>query len=154
MGALAGKRELMEMIAPSGNVYQAGTFNGNPVSIKAGLAMLKQLDSSFYTTMNSKSQKLRKGLDDVIENNGLNFHVAGLSSMFQIYFKEGDVLDYNDAKSADTKGFTAYFHKLLEGGIFIPPSQFECCFLSKAHSDEDIQITLENVDEALKVVKK
>ncbi|SCG85068.1 glutamate-1-semialdehyde 2,1-aminomutase [Methanobacterium congolense] len=154
MGALAGKRELMEMIAPSGNVYQAGTFNGNPVSIKAGLAMLKQLDSSFYTTMNSKGQKLRKGLEDVLENNGLNFHVAGLSSMFQIYFKEGDVLDYKDAKSADTQGFTAYFHKLLEGGIFLPPSQFECCFLSRAHSDEDLQITLENVDEALKVVKK
>ena len=154
MGALAGKRELMEMIAPSGNVYQAGTFNGNPVSIKAGLAMLKQLDSSFYTTMNSKGQKLRKGLEDVLENNGLNFHVAGLSSMFQIYFKEGDVLDYKDAKAADTQGFTAYFHKLLEGGVFIPPSQFECCFLSKAHSDDDIQLTLETVDEALKVVKK
>ena len=154
MGALAGKRELMEMIAPSGNVYQAGTFNGNPVSIKAGLAMLKQLDSNFYTTMNSKGQKLRKGLADVLENNGLNFHVAGLSSMFQIYFKEGDVLDYKDAKAADTQGFTAYFHKLLEGGVFIPPSQFECCFLSKAHSDDDIQLTLETVDEALKVVKK
>ena len=154
MGALAGKRELMEMIAPSGNVYQAGTFNGNPVSIKAGLAMLKQLDSNFYTTMNSKGQKLRKGLADVLGDNGLNFHVAGLSSMFQIYFKEGDVLDYKDAKAADTRGFTAYFNKLLEGGVFIPPSQFECCFLSKAHSDDDIQLTLETVDEALKVVKK
>jgi glutamate-1-semialdehyde 2,1-aminomutase len=154
MGALAGKRELMEMIAPSGNVYQAGTFNGNPVSIKAGLTMLKQLDSNFYTTMNSKGQKLRKGLDEILENNGLNFHVAGLSSMFQIYFKEGDVLDYKDAKAADTQGFTAYFHKLLEGGVFIPPSQFECCFLSRAHSDDDIQLTLETVDEALKVVKK
>lgn len=154
MGALAGKRELMEMIAPSGNVYQAGTFNGNPVSIKAGLAMLKQLDSNFYTTMNSKGQKLRKGLADVLGDNGLNFHVAGLSSMFQIYFKEGDVLDYKDAKAADTRGFTAYFNKLLEGGVFIPPSQFECCFLSRAHSDDDIQLTLETVDEALKVVKK
>mgnify|MGYP001156508497 FL=1 len=154
MGALAGKRELMERIAPSGNVYQAGTFNGNPVSIKAGLTMLKQLDSSFYTTMNSKGQKLRKGLADVLENNGLNFHVAGLSSMFQVYFKEGDVLDYRDAKVADTQGFTAYFHKLLEGGVFIPPSQFECCFLSRAHSDDDIHLTLETVDEALKVVKK
>ena len=154
MGALAGKRELMEMIAPSGNVYQAGTFNGNPVSIKAGLTMLKQLDSNFYTTMNSKGQKLRKGLADVLENNDLNFHVAGLSSMFQIYFKEGDVLDYKGAKAADTQGFTTYFHKLLEGGVFIPPSQFECCFLSRAHSDDDIQLTLETVDEALKVVKK
>lgn len=154
MGALAGKRELMEMIAPSGNVYQAGTFNGNPVSIKAGLAMLKQLDSNFYTTMNSKGQKLRKGLADVLGDNGLNFHVAGLSSMFQIYFKEGDVLDYKDAKAADTRGFTAYFNKLLEGGVFIPPSQFECCFLSRAHSDDDIQLTLKTVDEALKVVKK
>ncbi|MBP2045509.1 glutamate-1-semialdehyde 2,1-aminomutase [Methanobacterium aggregans] len=154
MGALAGKRELMEMIAPSGNVYQAGTFNGNPISIKAGLTMLKQLDSSFYNSMDSKGQNLRKGLSDLLEGNGLNFHVAGLSSMFQIYFKEGDVMDYKDAKAADTRGFTAYFHKLLEGGVFIPPSQFECCFLSRAHSDEDIQITLEKVDEALKVVKK
>ena len=80
--------------------------------------------------------------------------LAITNAMFQVYFKEGDVLDYRDAKVADTQGFTAYFHKLLEGGVFIPPSQFECCFLSRAHSDDDIHLTLETVDEALKVVKK
>ncbi|WP_414468615.1 glutamate-1-semialdehyde 2,1-aminomutase [Methanobacterium sp. ACI-7] len=153
MGALAGKKELMEMIAPSGSVYQAGTFNGNPVSVTAGLAMLSQLDSSFYNEQDKNGDILRKGLREIVEDNGLNFNVVGLSSMFQIYFTGDEVLDYSSAKSADTERFNSYFHELLKRGVFIPPSQFECCFLSLMHSKEDIEKTMESVDSALKIIK-
>ena len=150
IGALAGKKELMKMIAPSGTVYQAGTFNGNPISITAGLAMLKQLNSDFYTESNKKGTSLRTGIQDILDDNDLNFKVTGLSSMFQLYFTDKEVYDYNSAKSADTEKFNHYFHTLLKNGVFIPPSQFECCFISSMHDDEDIQKTLEAVAKAIK----
>ncbi|AEG17519.1 glutamate-1-semialdehyde 2,1-aminomutase [Methanobacterium paludis] len=153
IGALAGKKEFMDMIAPSGTVYQAGTFNGNPVSIKAGLTALKQLDSNFYSEMNLKGNKLRAGIQEILDSQNLDFKVAGLSSMFQIYFTDRDVLNYEDAKSAETDIFQIYFNKLLQDGVFIPPSQFECCFLSLMHDDDDIQKTLEVMENAIKTVK-
>jgi len=153
IGALAGKKELMEMLAPSGNVYQAGTFNGNPISVTAGLATLKQLNHNFYSEMNLKGEKLRKGINDILEENNLNYQAVGLSSMFQIYFTKKDVWNYEDAKTAQIDKFTHYFHSLLNNGIFIPPSQFECCFLSIMHSDNDIQNTLEIIDKEMKNIK-
>lgn len=153
MGALAGKKELMEMIAPSGSVYQAGTFNGNPVSVTAGLTMLKQLDAGFYKELGKKGDVMRDGLKDILRDNRINYNVAGLSSMFQIYFTDEDVYDYSSAKSSDTEKFNQYFHELLKKGVFIPPSQFECCFISLMHDNEDIEKTLESVDSALKSIK-
>lgn len=150
IGALAGKQEYMERIAPQGDVYQAGTFNGNPISITAGLAALKQLDKSFYAKQDEKGQYLRKGIEDILEDQKLNYNVAGLSSMFQIYFTDKEVYDYKDAKTADTEKFQVYFHKLLENGVFIPPSQFECCFISKAHTEDVLDHTLSVIGEAIK----
>ncbi len=154
IGALSGKKELMEMIAPSGNVYQAGTFNGNPISVTAGLATLKQLNRAFYSEMNSKGDSLRNGINDILLDAGLNYIVAGLSSMFQIYLTEREVWNYNDAKTADTEKFTVYFRTLLKKGVFIPPSQFECCFLSLMHNEEDIEHTLEIIDYGMKTIKE
>jgi glutamate-1-semialdehyde 2,1-aminomutase len=151
MGALSGKKELMEMIAPSGNVYQAGTFNGNPISITAGLATLKQLDGNFYKQLNYKGQYLRDGIEKTLEDHGLDFKVAGLGPMFQLYFTNRDVLNYKDAQSSDTGRFTKYFHRLLDAGVFIPPSQFECCFISLAHGEEELEYTLDVIDQALKL---
>jgi glutamate-1-semialdehyde 2,1-aminomutase len=153
MGAIAGKKELMEMIAPSGNVYQAGTFNGNPISVTAGLAMLKQLDNKFYAEMNKKGEILRTQIQDTLDDNSLNFKLVGLSSMFQIYFTENEVYDYVSAKSADTEIFGKYFHTLLKEGVFIPPSQFECCFISLMHSEDDIQKTAEIIGNFMKNLK-
>ncbi len=153
IGALSGKKELMEMLAPSGNVYQAGTFNGNPISITAGLATLKQLNNSFYSAMDTKGEILRKGIQDILEDHNLDYQVAGMSSMFQIYFTENEVWNYEDAKTADTEKFTTYFKTLLKEGVFVPPSQFECCFLSKMHDDVDIQDTLNIIDMAMKKIK-
>lgn len=151
MGSLAGKREYMEMIAPSGNVYQAGTFNGNPISVSAGLATLKQLDDSFYKDLSDKGNYMRKGISDILDEQGLQYQVAGLSSMFQLYFTDKKVMDYKDAKTSNTDKFTKYFHNLLGVGVFIPPSQFECCFISLFHNEEDLEHTLEAIEQALKV---
>ena len=153
IGAISGKKELMEMLAPSGNVYQAGTFNGNPISITAGLATLKQLNNSFYSAMNTKGDSLRDGIQDILDVHNLDYQVAGLSSMFQIYFTENEVWNYEDAKTADTEKFNIFFQTLLNKGVFIPPSQFECCFLSKMHDDVDIQNTLDIIHEAIKTIK-
>lgn len=152
MGALAGKKELMEMIAPEGAVYQAGTFNGNPISVTAGLTMLNQLNSSFYDELDKKGNIIRSGIQDILDDNNLDFKLMGLSSMFQVYFTDNEVYDYKSAKLADTEKFTTYFHTLLENSIFIPPSQFECCFLSLMHSDEDIQKTLDAIEKSIKAI--
>jgi glutamate-1-semialdehyde 2,1-aminomutase len=150
IGALAGKKEFMEMIAPAGTVYQAGTFNGNPVSITAGLAMLNQLNNDFYAESEKKGNTLRTGIQDILNDNNLDYNIVGLSSMFQLYFTDKEVYDYTSAKSADTEKFNQYFKTLLKKGVFIPPSQFECCFISSMHDNEDIQKTLEAVEKAVK----
>jgi glutamate-1-semialdehyde 2,1-aminomutase len=153
IGALSGKKELMEMLAPSGNVYQAGTFNGNPISITAGLATLKQLNKNFYSVMDKKGNILRTGIQDILDIHNLDYHVAGLSSMFQIYFTDKEVLDYEDAKTADTEKFDIFFQTILNKGVFIPPSQFECCFISLMHSDNDLEKTLNIFDNGMKTIK-
>ncbi len=149
-GALAGKNEYMERIAPSGDVYQAGTFNGNPISITAGLTTLKLLDENFYAQLNKSGQYIRDGIRNILEEQHLEYRVAGLTSMFQLYFTEKDVWDYKDAKTANTEKFALYFHELLKEGIFIPPSQFECCFISLKHSSGELDFTLEAVEDVIK----
>ncbi|MCC7563593.1 MAG: glutamate-1-semialdehyde 2,1-aminomutase [Methanobacterium sp.] len=154
MGALAGKKEFMERIAPSGDVYQAGTFNGNPISIIAGLETLKNLDKKFYQDSETKGLKMRRGLQDILHDASLEYQVAGLSSMFQLYFTSNEVWDYAQAKTADTDKFARYFHSLLSNDVFVMPSQFECCFISKVHSSHDIEITLEAMAEAIITAEK
>lgn len=150
MGAIAGPRRLMEHISPAGDVYQAGTFNGNPVSVTAGIVTLKELTEDLYKELNKKGEMVRKGIRDILEDNGLEFYLAGLSSMFQVYFTQGKVKDYSSAKTADLEIFKKYFHGLLKGGVFVPPSQFECCFISAAHRKEDLNTTLEVIEESIK----
>ena len=151
IGAYAGKKEIMEMIAPSGPVYQAGTFSGNPVSIQAGLSTLKKLDYQFYGDLNAKSDTFRTHVEDIVEDLKLDLQVVGLSSMFQIYFTPLPVMNYELAQFADKDRFLVYFRELLKNGVFIPPSQFECNFISGSHTTEDLEKTAEAIEKALKV---
>ncbi|MCC7550087.1 MAG: glutamate-1-semialdehyde 2,1-aminomutase [Methanobacterium sp.] len=153
MGAFAGKKEFMGRIAPAGDVYQAGTFNGNPISITAGLETLKHLDNKFYQDLEMKGLKIRRGIEDILEDASLEYQVAGLASMFQLYFTNEPVWDYAQAKTSDTDKFTQYFKTLLDNEVFIAPSQFECCFISQAHSPEDIQVTLEAIENGIKTTE-
>jgi glutamate-1-semialdehyde 2,1-aminomutase len=154
IGAFAGKKQYMEMIAPSGDVYQAGTFNGNPISVTAGLKTLEQLDNKFYNELNFKGKKMRNGIKDILEDASLGYQVSGLSSMFQLYFTDEDIWNYAQAKSADTEKFSHYFEILLKNGVFIPPSQYECCFISIQHSTENISKTLEIMEDGIKTLKR
>ena len=154
MGAFCGKREIMELIAPQGPVYQAGTFSGNPISVQAGLSTMSQLDDKFYKDLESKGNFLRSEIRATVEDKDLNIQPVGLASMFQIYFNENDVYNYEDAKASDSDRFLVYFRELLKEGVFIPPSQFECNFISSAHSMEDIEKTSQAIDNALRVAFK
>jgi glutamate-1-semialdehyde 2,1-aminomutase len=145
MAAFAGKEEIMKTIAPSGKVYQAGTYSGNPVSVTAGLATLNFLRASgeaFYSEMERKCRAIVKPIEQAIRESGLKLQINHLASMFQVFFTENSVYDYKTAKTSDTDKFMRYHTKLLEKGVFVPPSQFETCFISCTHSTEDIEKTV------------
>ena len=139
----------MELIAPQGPVYQAGTFSGNPISVQAGLSTLSQLDDKFYKDLERKGNFLRGNIESIIDDEQYNIQCVGLASMFQIYFNPAPVYNYADAQESDRRQFLRYFKSLLKQGIFIPPSQFECNFISNAHTMEDIQKTSDAIEIAL-----
>lgn len=151
MGAFCGKKEIMELVAPNGPVYQAGTFSGNPISVQAGLSTLKQLNKDFYTSLNKKGEFLRSNIRDIVDELSLEISPVGLGSMFQIYFNPNEVTNYAEAQESDSERFLVYFRQLLKEGVFIPPSQFECNFISSAHEMEDLEKTANAIRESLKV---
>jgi glutamate-1-semialdehyde 2,1-aminomutase len=154
LAAYAGREEIMRMIAPSGKVYQAGTYSGNPVSVAAGLATLKILRGrkGFYSELEQKCVKLVRGLETVAGDLGLKVRVNRVGSMFQMFLTEEPVFDYASAKKADNKKFMVMHRKLLEQGVFVPPSQYETCFLSIAHSERDLVETVDSYEVALQSI--
>ncbi len=152
LAAFGGKREIMQNISPIGKVYQAGTFSGNPVSATAGytiLRILHQKKNEVYPMLEKNCVELSKALADTAKRYKIPAQVHNIASMWQIFFTDQQVTDYGCAKKSDIQMFTAYFHELLRQGIFIPPSQFETCFLSTAHNGEDLKHTIEAFDKAL-----
>ncbi len=154
VGAYGGKREIMEMIAPKGPVYQAGTLSGNPIAMAAGYVTLKILlrDKNVYKKLETKSAQLAEGIQDNIMNLGVPVKFQRVGSMFTLFFTEKEVIDYNAAKSSDTKKFAAYFHEMLRQGIYLPPSQFEAAFLSTAHTAVEIEKTIAATRRALRKI--
>src|SRR2546427_11642769 len=152
IAAFGGRREIMEKLAPLGGVYQAGTYSGNPVSVAASLATLQSLKrraGQLYPKLEKTGEQMRKGINDMIESRKLTAQVNGLSSMFQIFFTDQPVTYYDSAKKSDTTTFQKYFQSLLASRVFVPPSQFESCFLATSHKDDEIQVTLEAIESAL-----
>ncbi len=157
IAAFGGRKEIMQHISPSGKVYQAGTFSGNPVSATAGFAMLKilsQKQGEIYPRLERNCAELRKALVDLAANYDVEAQVYNIASMFQIFFTSQEVFDMASAKSADIQRFQAYFHELLKQGVFIPPAQFETCFLSTAHNEDDLKFTIKAFDNALLAASK
>lgn len=155
IGAFGGKKEIMSLISPVGKVYQAGTLSGNPISITAGLTAVKILieeKQKIYSHLAELGSKMKKGLTDHVEDTKISAQINNISSMFQIFFTDKPVNSYTDAKSSDLVKFSQYHRKLLLEGVFLPPSQFETCFISTSHTDEDIEKTLEIMGAALKVI--
>ena len=152
VGAFGGKREIMEVIAPVGHVYQAGTLSGNPVAMAAGLTQLKILKNhpEIYTHMSQMGEKLYEGMKELVKKYGNPWKVNHIGSLGCIYFTDQDVENYEDAKTSDTEEFARYFHYMLEHGIHLGPSQFEAMFLSNAHTEETTKETLEIFEGFLK----
>jgi glutamate-1-semialdehyde 2,1-aminomutase len=153
LAAFGGKNEIMELLAPSGKVYQAGTFSGNPVSVTAGLTTLKILineKNRLYSRLKEIGEKIKKGIIDILESKKLSAQVNGIASMFQIFFTNQAVIDYATAQTSDKNKYLIFHQNLLKHGIFFPPSQFETCFISSAHTDEDVVKTLEAIEFAIK----
>ncbi len=149
IGVFGGRRDIMELVAPSGAVYNAGTFSGHPVSLAAGLATLSLLDEGIYRKINRFGDDLRQKLKDLLADLRLDLVVQGIGSMFQLFFTNRPVQDYYDARSCDDALYNRFAAIMREEGIFIPPSQYETCFLSLAHSREDITLTIEAYARAL-----
>ncbi|MFI5251089.1 MAG: glutamate-1-semialdehyde 2,1-aminomutase [Bacteroidota bacterium] len=154
VGAYGGKREIMEMVAPAGPMYQAGTLSGNPIAMAAGYSMISTLrrNPSLYKKLERSSGDLEKGIRGNLKSLGLKFKINRVGSMFTLFFTEQEVRNYDDAKTTDTAMFAKYYGEMLNRGIYLPPSQFEAAFVSTAHSRRDIEKTINANYEALKSV--
>jgi len=154
IAAYSGREEIMRMVAPSGKVYQAGTFSGNPVSVAAGLATLRFIldrKQSFYSELENKCKSIVEPLKKTINDSGLKVQINNVASMFQLFFTEIPVQDYASVKTADNKKYMEFQGKLLKQDIFVPPSQFETCFISWAHSERDLKSTVQAMEDSLRL---
>lgn len=151
VGAYGGRSEIMDLIAPSGPVYQAGTLSGNPLAVTAGLATLKQLRAKgLYRKLDERAAALAQGIGEAAKKAKIPLTQTRVGSMLTSFFTEGPVVDWNSAKLSDTKRYGRFFHKMLEQGIYLAPSQFEAAFLSTAHTRADIEKTIRAADRAFK----
>ncbi len=150
VGAYGGKADLMNQIAPSGPVYQAGTLSGNPLAVTAGLKTLEVLRRpGAYERLEAVSRTLTGGLEQQATRAGVPIRIQRVGSMFTVFFTAAAVTDYASAKASDTARFARFFRALLDRGIYFPPSQFEAAFVSLAHSDADVARTVEAASGAL-----
>ena len=151
VGAYGGRRDVMELIAPSGPVYQAGTLSGNPVAMAAGLAQLKLLRDTpdFYEELNRKGDVFFENIKEAVREAGKPWQVNHIGSLGCIFFTDSPVENYAQAKTADTKAFAEYFSWMLGHGIYVAPSQFEAMFLSSAMTEEELAGVLETLQEYL-----
>jgi len=153
VGAYGGRRDIMEMVAPSGPVYQAGTLSGNPLAMRAGLETLRLLNQpGFYEELERKAARLEEGIRENLRELGLPFYMTRVGSMGCLFFSEQTVVDYDTALTADTELYARYFRGMLERGIYLAPSQFEAFFVSAAHTEEDLERTIQANREVLKAI--
>jgi glutamate-1-semialdehyde 2,1-aminomutase len=145
VGAFGGKKEIMENIAPLGNVYQAGTLSGNPLAVTAGIATLQYLKKNpgIYTKLDQRGRELEAGLSDIMNKKGIPHTVNLMGSMISLFFGEHTVNNFQEAASTDIPMFNRFFHHMLKHGVYLPPSAYESWFLSDALSDDDIAYTLD-----------
>jgi glutamate-1-semialdehyde 2,1-aminomutase len=150
--AFAGPRELMERIAPAGDVYQAGTLSGNPLAVAAARATLELLDGAAYERLERVAAQLAAGLREAAARLGVPAHVSQTTGLLTLFFHDGPVRSYADARSCDLGAHAAFARAMLDRGVYLPPSQFETWFPSLAHGDEHVERTLTAAGEALELV--
>jgi glutamate-1-semialdehyde 2,1-aminomutase len=153
VGAYGGRRDIMEMVAPQGPVYQAGTLAGNPLAMAAGIATLRLLTDAAYERLEGSAILLEDGLRRAAEETETPARVNRVGSMLTVFFTAEPVTDFASARRSDTERYAAFFRQMLARGIFLPPSQFEAMFVSLAHNDEEIQQTVEAAGESLASIR-
>ena len=150
IGIFGGRSDLMEQVAPSGGIYQAGTFNGSPVSLASGMATLDVLEKeNVLAKLNGIGDEMRKALQEIVDDLKLGYSVVGIASMFKVFFG-AEPHNYGQALKCDKAGYLAFFRRMLDSGVFLTPSQYETDFISAAHSEEVIETTLEAFRSCLK----
>jgi glutamate-1-semialdehyde 2,1-aminomutase len=150
VGAYGGRREIMQMIAPSGPVYQAGTLSGNPLAMTAGIVTLKELQKpGVWDTIERQASHLEKGLCEAAREVRINVQVQRVGTMFTAFFSSGPVKNWDSAKTSDTARYSAFHQSMLASGVYFAPSQFEAGFLSSAHGDAEIEKTIHAAGAAL-----
>jgi glutamate-1-semialdehyde 2,1-aminomutase len=156
IAAVGGKKEIMDLLSPGGNVYQASTFAGNPISVSAAISSIKTINkikNKLYSKLEKFNLLFTTALDDMATDMRIPHQINFTASMFQIFFTSKPVVDYKTSKNANAKKFQKLFKTLLKKGVFIAPSQFEVVFLSDAHTENDLNKTLDAYHFALKSVK-
>jgi glutamate-1-semialdehyde 2,1-aminomutase len=144
VGCYAGRSELMQLIAPEGPVFQAGTLSGNPVAMSAGLAVLELLGRpGAFDRLEKLSERLASGLTEIAKDTGVPFTARAVGGLFGFFFHPGPVRSYADAAKSDERRFRAFFHSMLDQGIYLAPSQYEAAFVTLAHGDAEVEETLE-----------
>ena len=155
VGAYGGRRDLMSQVAPAGPIYQAGTLSGNPVAMAAGLATLELIRvTGFHDALERSTHALCDGLESAARDAGVTFHTVRAPGMFGLYFREGPVETFEDAKGSDSARFNRFFHAMLERGVYLAPSAFEAGFVSSAHGEAEIAATVEAARAAFAEVAK
>lgn len=156
IAAVGGKSQILDMLSPEGNVYQASTYAGNPISVSAGISSIQTMNtlrSKLYPKLEKNCKKLVSAIGDLASDMKIPHQINSISSMFQIFFTDNPIVDYTSAKKSDMKTFKKLFETLLKNEVFIAPSQFETVFLSYAHSDEDLNKTISAYEKALRTIK-
>jgi glutamate-1-semialdehyde 2,1-aminomutase len=156
VGAYGGKREIMDVVAPDGPVYQAGTLSGNPLAMSAGKALLSVLDKhpEYYVELEEKAEYLKKGMAEVLSKHGIAYQMHQVGSMLSIFFTDQAVTNFETANTTDQEFFRNLYHQLLKRGIYLPPSPFESWFLSKSLTYEMLDKTIVALDESLDELSK
>ncbi len=150
VGAYGGRKEIMDHIAPVGTVYQAGTLSGNPLAMAAGIATLTELKKKgVYEALDNKTEKLMTGFQAAADNNGISLKTGHIGSMAGFFFTGEDVHNFDDAKKCNLEQFAKFYRIMLEKGVYLAPSQFEACFVSSAHSYDDIDQTIAAAQHAM-----
>jgi glutamate-1-semialdehyde 2,1-aminomutase len=143
--AFGGRADLMGRISPAGPVYQAGTLSGNPLAVAAGLATLRACDDAVYARLDTTAAEIASLAGEALTKAGVPHHVSAPSNLFSVFFREGPVTNFDDAKAQDTEAYGAFFHAMLEHGVYLPPSAYECWFSSAAIDEE----ALSHIEQAL-----
>jgi len=150
VGAFGGRQEIMDLIAPAGPVYQAGTFSGNPLAMAAGVETLRILENlAIWENLNARSNQLKEGVISILRKKALNYQLQSVGSMFTLFFAENPVTNWTTASLANREKYAQFFRNMLNHGVYLAPSQFESGFLSSMHGEHEILLTLEAIEKSL-----